>query len=258
MKKTLFTVAAAAAFILGGPVLVAPSASADTLPNGYSITCTPNGSQLICNVSGCPRVFGDEAGDVVHIKMDDGYQNEPDKNCNNTTTATFSNVSPNPHKISIQGCRKHDLSSDDCGPWSDYTYIPPAPPQAPAGPPVMSNAGDPVKCVGCGAPAPAPVPDVINAIQASFGQPGLTSVDFTVTNTSNLDAVCHYTATANSLNPLVPKKTTRQFDVPANQTVVQPFNGAPTLTNYSVTLSCNDASGKQKAEMGHVDTSVLW
>jgi hypothetical protein len=101
-------------------------------------------------------------------------------------------------------------------------------------------------------------PPVTNAIQASFGDPGLSTLDFNVINTSALTATCNYTATANSLNPLVPKKTTRQFNVPANGNHTESFNGAPTLTSYNVTLSCKDASGKQKEELGHVDTSVLW
>jgi hypothetical protein len=107
-------------------------------------------------------------------------------------------------------------------------------------------------------PVEVPPPPVTNAIQASFGDPGLSTLDFNVTNTSALTATCNYTATANSLNPLVPKKTTRQFNVPANGNHTESFNGAPTLTSYDVTLSCKDVSGKQKDELGHVDTSVLW
>ncbi len=37
------------------------------LPNGYTVTCVPNGQDAICNVSGCPRVYEDEAGDVIHL-----------------------------------------------------------------------------------------------------------------------------------------------------------------------------------------------
>ncbi len=124
-------------------------------------------------------------------------------------------------------------------------------------PDITCPAGSPTPTVPAGQTC-APIPDVTNAIQASFGDPGLTSVDFNVTNTSNLTATCNYTATANSLNPLVPKKTTRQFNVPANGTHTETFNGAPTVTTYNVTLSCHDASGKQKAELGHVQTSLLW
>lgn len=104
----------------------------------------------------------------------------------------------------------------------------------------------------------APIPDVTNAIQASFGSPGISDVDFNVTNTSSLEATCNYTATANSINPLVPKTTTRQFNVPANGSHTETFNGTVTFTTYNVTLSCKDASGKQVAELGHVNTSLTW
>ena len=46
---------------------MAPTANAATLPNGYTVTCVPNGQDAICNVSGCPRVYEDEAGDVIHL-----------------------------------------------------------------------------------------------------------------------------------------------------------------------------------------------
>ena len=36
------------------------------------------------------------------------------------------------------------------------------------------------------------------------------------------------------------------------------FNGAPTLTTYNVTLTCKDASGKQSAPLGSVQTNVTW
>jgi hypothetical protein len=55
---------------------------------GYSVTCTPNGNNVICNISGCPRVHEDEAGDVVHVKVNGGGQSELSKGCNNTTTTT--------------------------------------------------------------------------------------------------------------------------------------------------------------------------
>jgi len=35
-------------------------------------------------------------------------------------------------------------------------------------------------------------------------------------------------------------------------------SGAPTGTTYNAVLSCKDASGTQKAELGHVETSVRW
>ena len=57
----LLAIAAAAACIFGFltavPPSMAPTASADPLGNGYDVTCTQaNGSQVTCNISGCPRV----------------------------------------------------------------------------------------------------------------------------------------------------------------------------------------------------------
>jgi len=264
---------AVSATIAGLPTIWAmPIAGADLLPNGYDVTCTPVGANgASCHVSGCPRVQGDEAGDVVHARFNDQPQHEIGKPCNdainvgtglvNQTVDTASGFT-----FSIQGCRKHDLS-DDCGAWSIYTYTPPAAPKAPAQPaPVPAPEAKPdIQCPS-GSPTPtvaagqtcAPIPDVTNAIQASFGDPTLSTLDFNVTNTSDLTATCNYTAKANSLNPLVPKTTTRQFNVPANGNHTETFSGAPTFTTYSVVLSCRDASGKQKAELGHVSTSVTW
>jgi len=56
----------------------------------------------------------------------------------------------------------------------------------------------------------------------------------------------------------VPKKTTRQFNVPANGSHTESFDGTVTGATYNAVISCKDASGKQKAELGHVETSVLW
>jgi hypothetical protein len=146
----------------------------------------------------------------------------------------------------------------------------PAPPAAPA------NSNLPVSCAGYTLPpgsdcsktpnpsppvAPAP-PPVTDAIGASFGSPGLTSLALKVTNSSALNAACHYDAEANSIDPLVPKQTLRDFQVAPHTTSAKPhvetFNGAPTLTNYSVTITCTDASGKQAEPVGTVQLSETW
>jgi hypothetical protein len=130
--------------VLATPVM-APTAHADTLPNGYSITCTPNGSQVICNISGCPRVQADEAGDVVHVMAngDVADQRELSKGCNNTTTTTYANSATT---ISVQGCRKHSVGTDDCGAWSDFVYTPPPP--AATGPTYAPQAPQTAHVVG--------------------------------------------------------------------------------------------------------------
>ena len=287
----LAVAAALAASVLSG-TLAAPVANADPLSNGLTVDCKPvgDGHQLACVVAGCPRVHGDYVVDAVHMRPDGGEQIENEFKCINGQTATYTFQSFNlpftdPQvgaTLSVQGCRKKDLEGDWCGPWADYSWRAPAAakPQAPADvqcpagsetatvpagqtckaapkPDIQCPAGSPTPTVPAGQTC-APIPDVTNAIQASFGEPGLTSLDFNVTNTSAIEATCNYTATANSLNPLVPKKTTRQFNVPANGNHTETFSGAITGTTYNAVLSCKDASGKQKAELGHVTTSVTW
>lgn len=288
IPKRLATAVAIACLAWAGAIMtVAPSANADVLSNGLSVTCTQDSDvHATCIVGGCPRVNGDHVVDAVHAKINGGDQQENDFKCINGQTARYGiDNNRQPVNIGVQACRKNfGPVSDDCTPYANYTFTPPpAPAQGPAAPAttncppgsttptvpagqqctaapkpdITCPAGSPTPTVPAGQTC-APIPDVTNAIQASFGDPGLTSVDFNVTNTSNLAATCTYTATANSLNPLVPKKTTRQFNVPANGTHTETFNGAPTATTYNVTLSCHDASGKQKAELGHVQTSLLW
>jgi hypothetical protein len=255
-----------AASVLSG-TLAAPVANADALSNGLDVTCTADSDvHTTCVIGGCPRVHGDYVVDAVHV-MFNGIQDEYGFKCINGATARWGHDGGQKFTIGVQGCRKKDLEGDWCGPWADYTFNPPAAPAAPAAPavPAAPAAKPDIQCPA-GSPTPtvpdgqtcAPIPDVTNAIQASFGAPGATSVDFNVTNTSNIAATCNYTATANSLNPLVPKKTTRQFNVPANGNHTESFSGTVTFTTYNAVLSCKDASGKQKAELGHVETSVTW
>ena len=274
-------VAVAAASVALGLVTMSPAANAEPLSNGLDVTCTADSDvHTTCIIGGCPRVNGDYVVDAVHVRMN-GIQDEYGFKCINGETARWGHDGGQKFTIGVQGCRKKDLEADWCGPWSNYTYTPPAAPppppvdvQCPAGsetstvpagqtckaapkPDIQCPAGSPTPTVPAGQTC-APIPDVTNAIQASFGSPGLTSLDFNVTNTSNIEATCNYTATANSLNPLVPKKTTRQFNVPANGNHTETFSGAITGTTYNAVLSCKDASGKQKAELGHVTTSVTW
>jgi hypothetical protein len=286
----LFAIAAAAAFIFGLGVTIAPAviptltpmtpvANADALPNGYDVNCTKsNDSQVVCTFAGCPRVFEDLAGDVVHTKIDGGPQSELPKACGNVTTQTINTSSG--FDLGIQGCRKSTFGSDDCGAWSNYKFTPPAPKVEAPIPPVQCGPNDesptvpagqqckPKAMVKCpdGSPTTealsldkcAPIPDVTNAINASFGDPSLSTLDLSVTNTSNLEARCDYTATANSINPLVPKTTKRTFNVPPNGNHTESFSGAPTFTTYNAVLKCFDASGKQKKEMGGANLSVTW
>jgi hypothetical protein len=124
-------------------------------------------------------------------------------------------------------------------------------------PPVPCPADSPVTEVPFGQTCPVAEAQT-NKIQAAFGEPGLTSVDFTVTNTATLNATCDYVSTTDSINPLVPKKTTRSISVPAGQSTTTTFDGAPTLSTFNVTLTCKDTSGKQKEPLGTVTTSLQW
>jgi hypothetical protein len=146
----LFAILAAAACICGVVVMTpAPRASADALGNGYDVTCTQaNGSTVTCNISGCPRVHEQDAGDVVHTKVNGGPDNELKKACGNTTTERVN--ASGPFTYSVQGCRKEpSIISDECGAWSDYQYTPPAPKVAPTTP---CPAGSPGGAAG-GLPA---------------------------------------------------------------------------------------------------------
>jgi hypothetical protein len=106
-------------------------------------------------------------------------------------------------------------------------------------------------------PAANTAPPVTDAIQANFGQPTLTSIPLTVTNTSSLAASCHYVAVPGQ-NVFGIQNTTRDFSVAANATHTETFNGHATGTTYTVTISCRDASGKQTAELGHQNLTVTW
>ena len=135
-RSTKARVAAACVPVLGLFMFGLPHAGADPLANGYDVSCTKaNAGQVTCVTSGCPRVHEDEAGDVIHTKVGGGAQSELSKACGNATTETISTSSS--FDYSVQGCRKHALSSDDCGAWAVYHYQAPAT-QGPVETPVVT------------------------------------------------------------------------------------------------------------------------
>jgi hypothetical protein len=94
-----------------------------------------------------------------------------------------------------------------------------------------------------------------NAITPSFdGQATVFKV--TLKNSSPLPATCNYEAV--SLNPLLPSDTTRTFDVPANGSHTESFNGLKTGSQYKITIPCTDSSGKQTEQLGSVNQTVTW
>ena len=256
-------------------VTATPKSAADALPNGYSISCTPNGGNVVCNITGCPRVKADLAGDVVHVKINGGPQAELSKACGNSTTTTISNAA---NTVSIQGCRKHTTSSDDCGAWSDYKYNPP--PQAGAG-----NDPKPVKCTGgpdagktlppgstCAAAVAAPtkcptgsVTDTVpagqkcnpptNAVSMSISQNGLTNARVAITNNSGLPAKCNYTATKS--RGIGPGEVDRSIDVGANSTgAITDMLFPPPGTTYNATVKCTAQYDGRTVTIGQTSQAV--
>jgi hypothetical protein len=250
---------------------VTPIASADTLSNGLTVTCSPVGpNQLTCVIGGCPRVNGDYVVDALHV-MDNGYQFPDDEfKCINGQTVTHnvavivSGIGPGGYTLGFQACRKKDLESDWCGPWANYTWKPPAQPAAPPAPPappanVQCSDGSSVPAGQTCPVKPAvdtcpdgstvphgqacPVPVVTNAIKLSFGNPGFGSITATISNSSDLPGKCTYDATGLA-------DTHRDFNVPAKGSTNLTFNGFNTGTTYHATVSCNDASGKQTQPIG--------
>jgi hypothetical protein len=269
----LFALLAATASIFGF-VTATPRAVADGLPNGYSIACTPNGGNVVCNISGCPRVKADLAGDVVHVKINGGPQAELDKACGNTTTTTISNAATT---VSIQGCRKHTTSSDDCGAWSDYKYNPP--PQAGTG-----NEPKPVKCTGgpdagktlppgstCAAAVAAPtrcptgsVADTVpagqkcspptNAVSMSVSRNGF-NARVAINNNSGLPAKCNYTATKSQ--GIGPGEVDRSVDVGANGTgTITDMLFPPLGTTYNATVKCTAQYDGRTVTIGQTSQAI--
>ena len=273
------------AFVVAMPS--APIARADTLPNGYSVTCTPNGATVICNISGCPRVKEDEAGDVVHIMANGRQLAELSKDCNNTTTYTFDRTknglgSSDAITVGVQGCRKHSAGSDDCGTWSDYHYNPPAP--AAANPPAPPANELPVHCTGgpdagktlppgstCAAAAAAPtkcptgsVTDTVpaghecvpprDAVSLAISRNGL-NARVAITNNSGLPAKCNYTAT--KAGGLGPQEVDRSLDVGAHATsTITDMLFPPLGTTYNAVVTCTVTYDGKQLSIGQSSQTV--
>jgi hypothetical protein len=104
-------------------------------------------------------------------------------------------------------------------------------------------------------PVDTPPQVYTNAISPSFDGEA-TAFKVTLKNSSPLPATCNYEAV--SLNPLLPSDTTRTFDIPANGSHTESFNGLKTGTQYKITIPCNDSSGKQTQPLGSVNQTVTW
>lgn len=287
MAKRFATLAAMVCLFgfVSATALMAPAARADQLPNGYSVTCTPNGPhEATCVVSGCPRVHGDEAGDVIHLNGQ-GYfmQRELSKDCNNTAAFAIG-ASTQRQTFSIQGCRKHFPGTDDCGAWSDYTYVPPAA----AAPPAPAPAPDklPVRCTGgpdagktlppgsncAAAPAPAApvkcptgsVTDTVpagqqcgaptNAVSMNISRNGL-NARVAITNNSSLPGKCNYVATKSG--GLGPQEVDRSIDVGANSTgTITDMLWPPLGTSYNAKVTCTVTYNGKQTSIGQSNQNV--
>jgi hypothetical protein len=281
-KPRRFAIVAAAACLFGIVIatpLMAPTANADTLPNGYSVTCTPNGTLAICNITGCPRVYADEAGDVVHVRTPGNSQHELTKGCNNTATDTFGNIPAGGLTISVQGCRKNfGPVSDDCGAWSDYKYTPPAaanaPPAAPNAPP--ANGQKPVRCTGgpnsgqilpagssccpagsVSATVPAgqqcqAAPPPTNTVTFNFQKNGL-QINAIIVNKSTVAGTCHYHAV--NTNGIIPDRTD-DFPIGANATVTRTYPAPPPLAKFHATVTCTGDFNGKSDQFGNTSADV--
>jgi hypothetical protein len=118
------TVAAVLVGVAGTVAL--PVASADTLPNGLTVSCQPNlQNNVDCLFGGCPRV-GDYVVDALHVIQDGGgvQIEEPFKCINGSTYLYAFGGPPRQFSFGVQACCKVDIGSDKCTPFSRYTYKP--------------------------------------------------------------------------------------------------------------------------------------
>ena len=261
----VFAIAVAAVGLAVG--LTMPVSNADVLPNGYDVSCKQvNPTQVVCSIGGCPRVYEDYAGDVVHTRVNALPQHEIGKGCGATITQTVDTSEG--FNYAVQGSRKHKASGDDCGAWSDYTFTPPAKPAPPAAPQTKQcPGGGPVIPVAdqCPAAEPqtkqcpdggpiVPVADACpvkkvaptNAVTMNVKSAGL-QVNVTVGNTSDLAAQCTYDATeANGLGPAVH----RDFSLAAKGSTTLNFPAPLIGQSYQLVAACNANFEGQTVEIG--------
>lgn len=264
---------------------MAPTASADQLPNGYNVTCTPRGAnQADCDVSGCPQVRPGEAADTIHVNYNAQPGNEVSFPCNNTGDMTREFLGETVDNslgfdFFIQGCRKHALSSDDCGAVSHYHYTPPpkAAPPAPA-----NNAAPPVNCpagsvtatvpagqqcqaappVSCPAGSESPTvpagqqcqaaPPPKDAVTLTFQKEGL-QIQAIIVNNSTVAGQCQYQAV--NTNGIIPERTDN-FPIGAKATVTRTYPAPPPLAQFHATVTCTGDFNGTTDEFGNTSADV--
>ena len=95
---------------------------------------------------------------------------------------------------------------------------------------------------------PQPQAPVTNAITLAFSPANIGSIVATVSNSSDLNASCHYSSQ--------PIDSPRDFNVPAHGSTPLTFTGINAGINYTATVTCNDASGKQTVPLGSSTQNV--
>ena len=259
-KKRILALFAIAVAAIGLAVAVPmPVSNADVLPNGYDVSCTQvNANQAVCKIGGCPRVYEDYAGDLVHTRVNALPQHEIGKSCGATISQTVDLSSG--FEYSVQGCRDRNLG-DKCGAWSVYKFTPPAPAappppvqQAPAPPPPPAAPqtkqcpdGGPVLPVADACPVKKVAPT--NAVTMNVKKAGL-QANVTVGNTSDLAADCTYDATeANGLG--VPVH--RDFSLAAKGSTTLNFPAPLPGQSYQLVAACNANFEGQTVQIGRAE-----
>ena len=251
-KRILAVLATAVAAIGLATGLTMPVSNADVLPNGYDVSCTQvNPNQVVCKIGGCPRVYEDYAGDLVHTKVNALPQHEIGKSCGATISQTVDTSEA--FEYSVQGCRDRNLG-DKCGAWSVYKFTPPAKPAAPAPAPAQAPAPAAPQTKQCSDGSVIPVADACpvkkvaptNAVTMNVKKAGL-QVNVTVGNTSDLAAQCTYDATeANGLGPAVH----RDFNVAAKGSTTLNFPAPLPGQSYQLVAACNADFEGQAVQIG--------
>ncbi len=266
MRKTRIlkslVIAAVMAIVSILAVTMAPVASADTLSNGLTVSCTQESDvHATCVVGGCPRVNGDYVVDAVHAKINGGGQSEDDFKCINGQTARYG-VDNNraPVNIGVQGCRKKDLEGDWCTPYANYTFTPPAAPAAPAAPvtpaapvakpDIVCPADSPTKTVPAGGTCAAALVAPTDAVTLNFDKGGL-QWTANVASSADIAGKCTYAAT----NPLLPG-VNKSFNLGAKGTASFSVLAPPPLSTYHVVVSCSGPFNGKTVEYGHVEQDV--
>lgn len=272
MIRTRVSATLGIAIVLAGTLwlLTMPSAAADDLPNGLTMSCSQDSDvHATCIIGGCPRVNGDYVVDAVHVIVagqitNNESQHEYDFKCINGQTARqgLSTVPGRTEKISAQGCRKKDLKADWCGPWSEYSYTAPAKPEAapapPPPPPAAPAAPQTKQCPDGGPTIPVsdacPVKKVAptNAVTMKVAKAGL-QANVTVGNTSDLAADCTYDATeANGLGFPVH----RDFSLAAKGSTTLTFPAPLIGQSWNLVAACNANFEGQTVEIGRATGSA--